>query len=66
MCYNGTMETKRHNLYIPLELYEKLQFLASKDFRSFNQECVALLTQIVEKRRDDLGDIKQEKKINDV
>lgn len=56
------METKRHNLYLPLELYEKLQFLADKDLRTFNKECVFLLGQIVEQRRDDLLDFYQENK----
>ena len=56
------METKRHNLYLPLELYEKLQFLADKDLRTFNKECVFLLTQIVEMHRDELIDFEQEKK----
>lgn len=56
------METKRHNLYLPLELYEKLQFLADKDLRTFNKECVFLLAQVVEMHRDELIDFEQEKK----
>jgi len=64
LCYNGTMETVRHNLYIPQELYEKIQHLAGKDLRSFNRECLFLLGQIVEQRRDDLSDFQQEKKEN--
>lgn len=55
------METRRHNLYLPQELYEKLQFLADKDLRTFNKECVFLLGQMVEQRRDDLQDFYQEK-----
>lgn len=61
LCYTGTMKTRRHNLYIPLELYEKLQYLADKDMRSFNMECIFLLGQMVEQRRDDLQDFRQEK-----
>lgn len=55
------METKRHNLYIPQELYDKLQFLADKDLRTFNKECVFLLGQMVEQRREDLQEYYQEK-----
>ena len=62
LCYTSTMETTRHNLYIPVELYEKIQYLAGKDLRSFNRECLFLLGQIVEQRRDDLVDFQQENK----
>lgn len=55
------METRRHNLYIPQELYEKIQYLADKDLRTFNKECVFLLGQIVEQRREDLQEYYQEK-----
>lgn len=55
------METRRHNLYLPQELYEKLQFLADKDLRTFNKECVFLLGQMVEQRREDLQEYYQEK-----
>lgn len=60
VCYTGTMKTARHNLYIPLELYEKLKLLAEKDLRSLNKECIHFLTMQVEQRRDDLLDFKQE------
>lgn len=66
LCYTSTMETKRHNLYIPQELYEKLQFLANKDLRTFNKECIFLLAQMVEQRRDDLRDFQRENNDGDV
>lgn len=59
------MKTKRHNLYIPQELYNKLQFLADKDLRTFNKECVFLLGQMVEQRRGDLQKYYQDKKQDD-
>lgn len=63
MCYTSTMDTKRHNLYIPTKLYEKIEYLRQKDMRSFNKECIFLLVQAVEHRREDLeGFEEQEKK----
>lgn len=66
LCYTVTMtESLRLNLYFPpesQELYEKIKYLAKKDLRSMNMECIALLTQMVEQRRDDLVDFEQEKK----
>lgn len=56
------MKTKRHNLSIPIELYEKVEYLARKDMRSVNKECVFLLTQAVEMHRDELIDFEQEEK----
>lgn len=53
------MKTARHNLYIPQELYEKIQYLADKDLRSFNKQCVHLLAVQVEQRRGDLRDFQQ-------
>lgn len=61
-------EPLRLNLYFPpesQELYAKIKHLAKKDLRSMNMECIALLTQMMEQRRDDLQDFRQEKTDNE-
>lgn len=54
------MQKKRHNLYFPPKLHEKIERLAAVDMRSFNSEVMVLLAQIVEQRREDLSEEKQE------
>jgi len=52
----------RLNLYFPKEaklLYEKIAYLAKRNMRSMNMECIVLLTQIVEQLEPDLRDFKE-------
>lgn len=58
------MKKIRHNLYFPPKLHKQIEQLAELDMRTFNSEVMALLVQIIEQRRGDLPEEKQEKENN--
>ena len=50
---------KRHNLYLPLQLYAKIKYLAEKEMRSVHRQIVFMLSKQVEQERknwENMGD----------